>query len=48
MRLTGELLNTKPVYWTIDAVVRKKAKINPKPPYQRYPVWNEAKKAAAN
>lgn len=30
--------------WGIDTLNRRKGKIDPKPPYQRGPVWNEAKK----
>ena len=34
--------NTKS--WNLDTVVRRKNKINPKPPYQRGAVWSEGKK----
>ena len=30
--------------WSIDAVYRRKGRINPKPQYQRTPVWNQRKK----
>ena len=30
--------------WSIDAVYRRKRRINPKPQYQRTPVWNQRKK----
>jgi hypothetical protein len=32
------------INWGIDTINRRKGKIDPKPPYQRGPVWNEAKK----
>ncbi len=31
--------------WTIEDLIKKKRKINPKPQYQRTPVWSNAKKA---
>ena len=37
-------MKTRPLYWTIDTVFRRKSRINPKPQYQRTPVWSEAKK----
>ena len=37
-------MRSEPRDWEIDKVYRRKNKIDPKPPYQRGPVWNEAKK----
>ena len=37
-------MKTRPLYWTIETVVRRQPRINPKPQYQRTPVWSEAKK----
>ena len=37
-------MKTRPRHWTIETVVRRKPRINPRPQYQRTPVWNEAKK----
>lgn len=33
-----------PIHWTVETVVRRKHRINPKPQYQRTRVWNESKK----
>ncbi len=37
-------MKTRPRHWTIETIARRKPKINPRPQYQRTPVWNEAKK----
>ena len=37
-------MKTRPRHWTIETIARRKPKINPRPQYQRAPVWNEAKK----
>ena len=37
-------MKTRPRHWTIETVVRRKPRINPRPQYQRTPVWNEAKR----
>lgn len=37
-------MKTRPRHWTIETVTRRKPKINPRPQYQRTPVWNETKK----
>lgn len=37
-------MKIKPEKWKIKDLVRKKEKINPKPQYQRTPVWTEIKK----
>ena len=37
-------MKTRPRHWTIETVVRRKPRINPRPQYQRTPVWSDAKK----
>ncbi len=37
-------MKTRPRHWTIETIARRKPKINPRPQYQRTPVWNESKK----
>jgi 5-methylcytosine-specific restriction endonuclease McrA len=37
-------MKTRPLNWTIETVVRRKSRINPKPQYQRTAVWTEHKK----
>ncbi len=37
-------MKTRPRTWTIETVVRRKPRINPKPQYQRTPVWSDSKK----
>ena len=37
-------MKTRPRTWTIETTVRRKDRINPKPQYQRTPVWNDAKR----
>lgn len=33
-----------PLNWNVDQAVRRKARIDPRPTYQRAPVWNTARK----
>src|SRR2546426_11097495 len=37
-------MKTRPKTWNLDTIKRRATKINPKPPYQRSPVWSPAKK----
>ena len=37
-------METRQLHWNVSSVVRRKHKINPRPQYQRTPVWNEDKK----
>lgn len=37
-------MKTRPRHWTIETVVRRKQRINPRPQYQRTPVWSDTKK----
>lgn len=41
---TGVTVRVYPLNWNVDQVARRKGRIDPKPPYQRAPVWSTSKK----